>query len=144
MTRDAKPPAKRPCASCPYRRDVPPGLWDPEEYAKLVPYDADTGQQPPSVFMCHQQDGAMCAGWVGCHGGENLLGIRLWLAFHPSVTEDVVASVYDYRTDVPLHPSGQAASDHGLARVDDPDERAQAAILRLQIKKRLRETRGGA
>ena len=29
----------KPCASCPYRCDVPSGVWHPDEYAKLEVYD---------------------------------------------------------------------------------------------------------
>nr|WP_280343300.1 DUF6283 family protein [Nocardia neocaledoniensis] len=32
------PPAPRPCVSCPYRRDVPSGVWDFGEYEKLRGY----------------------------------------------------------------------------------------------------------
>lgn len=46
-------PAPQPCASCPYRRDVPSGIWAAEEYAKLPAYDADTPFQPPHLFLCH-------------------------------------------------------------------------------------------
>lgn len=29
-------PSPRLCESCPYRRDVPSGIWDRSEYAKLT------------------------------------------------------------------------------------------------------------
>jgi hypothetical protein len=35
-------PTKYPCPSCPYRKDVPSGVWAPEEYDKLPAYDNDT------------------------------------------------------------------------------------------------------
>ena len=63
------PPARTPCATCPYRTDVPSGVWAPEEYAKLLAYDEETAYQPLSVFLCHQVDGRVCAGWAGCHDG---------------------------------------------------------------------------
>lgn len=28
-------PRKTPCASCPYRKDVPSGVWEASEYEKL-------------------------------------------------------------------------------------------------------------
>ncbi|WP_336794377.1 DUF6283 family protein [Gordonia malaquae] len=50
-------PAPRPCESCPYRRDVPSGVWAESEYEKLRAYDAPTGEQPVRLFLCHQYDG---------------------------------------------------------------------------------------
>lgn len=47
-------PAPSPCSSCPYRRDVPSGLWGANEYAKLRDYDNPTWAQPPGIFQCHQ------------------------------------------------------------------------------------------
>lgn len=41
--------APKPCASCPYRRDVPEGVWHPEEYSKLRAYDGSTGEQSPRL-----------------------------------------------------------------------------------------------
>ena len=55
------PPAKRPCGSCPYRRDAPSGIWSREEYEKLPEYDKPTAYQPPQVFMCHRNAGCLCA-----------------------------------------------------------------------------------
>jgi hypothetical protein len=46
---------------------VPSGAWVAEEYAKLPAYDRPTGEQPAGLFLCHQQDGRACAGWVA-HG----------------------------------------------------------------------------
>jgi hypothetical protein len=33
------PPAPKPCESCPYRKDVPSGVWSEGEYRKLPQYD---------------------------------------------------------------------------------------------------------
>lgn len=59
MGEPIKAPAKNPCGSCPYRRDVPSGIWSEEEYDKLPQYDLPTGDQPPNVFLCHQQNGRL-------------------------------------------------------------------------------------
>lgn len=67
------------CSSCPYRRDVPAGIWHADEYEKLRAYDRDTSEQPMAPFLCHQQDGTLCAGWVAVHG-MNLLGLRVGIA----------------------------------------------------------------
>lgn len=128
MTTSATGPAKNPCGSCPYRCDVPAGIWHPDEYAKLPAYDRPTGEQPPSVFLCHQQDGRMCAGWVGHADQSNLLALRLW-GLGASV-EDIDA-VLDYECPVDLFPSGAAAAEHGLSGVEDPDEAAARQIDRL-------------
>lgn len=33
---------REPCSACPYRVDVPAGVWAREEYDKLDPYDLPT------------------------------------------------------------------------------------------------------
>jgi hypothetical protein len=47
-------PASNPCGSCPYRRDVPSGVWDAAEYEKLPRYDGPMADQPARLFLCHQ------------------------------------------------------------------------------------------
>ena len=47
--------AKVPCGSCPYRRDVPSGIWEQHEYDKLPEYDGQTWEQNPALFLCHQR-----------------------------------------------------------------------------------------
>ncbi|MGV1682932.1 DUF6283 family protein [Sphingopyxis sp. NJF-3] len=118
-------PGKAPCGSCPYRRDVPAGIWHPEEYAKLPRYDGETWEQSPSLFFCHQQDGNLCAGWVGCHDADHLLAFRM---------NRVDPSVFTYASPVPLFASGREAAEHGLLGVSAPDRRARQAIGKLQRK----------
>jgi hypothetical protein len=127
------PPAPRPCGSCPYRLDVPSGVWAEEEYAKLPEYDRETGHQPARAFLCHQQDGRLCAGWVGCHDMTHSLGLRL-LAFSGALTDDDVDEVLDYQTDVPLFTSGAEAAEHGLLELRQPSEKAARTIQRLSRK----------
>lgn len=117
--------AKAPCGSCPYRRDVPAGIWDESEYHKLARYDGDTMGQDPSLFLCHQQDGKLCAGWVACHGGH-LIALRLSL-----ISGRVDPAVFDYESPVPVFSSGAEARDHGLRGVAKPDGRAIRAITKL-------------
>lgn len=118
-------PGKAPCGTCPYRRDVPAGVWHPDEYAKLPPYDGETWGQPMALFFCHQQDGCLCAGWVGCHDQRHLLSMRL----HP-----VAPETFDYESPVPLFASGAEAAAHGLSGVESPDDRARHAIEKLARK----------
>lgn len=128
------PPAPRPCQSCPYRRDVPSGIWAHEEYEKLRAYDHDTGLQPTGLFQCHQNDAGsdarrMCAGWVGCHGYE-LLALRLaFLAGRiDAATFEAAAG---YQSPVELFTSGAQAADHGQAELQEPGVKARAAVEKI-------------
>ncbi len=130
MTERIQAPAPRPCGSCPYRRDVPAGVWASDEYEKLLDYDRETWEQPPTAFMCHQQDGRLCAGWVAVHGHE-ALGFRIALTM---MDEEEAERAADYQTDVPLFSTGHEAALHGLSQLFDPDERARRMIDRLSRK----------
>lgn len=115
-TTETKAPAPRPCESCPYRLDVPSGIWEAHEYLKLPDYDLPLVQQPMKAFMCHQNDGRLCAGWVACHGGE-ALGLRLIAAYmEPEEVDKLMA----WKTDVPVFESGNAACQHGLREIKNP------------------------
>jgi hypothetical protein len=126
---DLPRPAKAPCGTCPYRRDVPAGVWDASEYAKLPPYDGETWEQPLALFHCHRNDGHLCAGWVACHDTAHLLSMRLHRV-HPDT--------FDYVSPVPIWASGAEAAAHGLAGVNEPDDRARAAIRKLERERRPR------
>lgn len=131
-------PARTPCASCPYRRDVPSGVWAAEEYERLPRYDAETVEQPIGMFSCHQNNGRLCAGWVGCHDmGENF-AVRIAVTARILSSEDYDA-VLDYESPVPLFESGQAAADHGMADVAKPRKQAQQMIERLYDKRSRKE-----
>lgn len=120
--------APRPCASCPYRKDVPSGIWDPAEYDKLPDYDGEIIEQLEKggvgTFMCHQRDGRLCAGWVACHGPHNLFAMRL-------SARRIDPSVWNYKTDVPVFESGAAARDHGMRDFLQPGERARRLMAKL-------------
>ncbi len=126
--------AKAPCKTCPYRRDVPSGLWAKEEYDKLKLYDGDIGEQlakgASGRFDCHQRDGHLCAGWVATHGPRNLLALRL--------ARDIAKEVFTYTTAVPVFESGTAAAKHGMRDIKRPRVAARNAIKRL-IRKRDRD-----
>jgi hypothetical protein len=123
-------PAPRPCESCPYRRDVPSGVWAAEEYDKLPAWDRDTAYQPQGLFLCHQQNGRVCAGWVGCHGGDELLGLR-FAAANGSMSAEDIAATLDYCSPVPLFRSGAEAAEHGKARIETPGAGARRAIAKV-------------
>lgn len=125
-------PAPNPCGSCPYRRDVPSGVWAAHEYEKLKGYDAETPYQPPGIFQCHQSSGPdsdqarLCAGWVGCHG-NGLLALRLAASFGAMDPEELIATL-EYETKVPLFNSGAEAAEHGERDIECPSDKAARVI----------------
>lgn len=123
-------PADLPCPSCPYRRDVPSGVWTDAEYDKLPGYDESTPFQPVRVFMCHQQNGRLCAGWVGCHDVDHLLSLRIAVA-DGSLTVDDMQATADYVCPVELWGSGAEAAEHGKADVGWPDREAREVIAKV-------------
>jgi hypothetical protein len=117
--------AARPCASCPYRKDAPSGLWSQDEYDKLPIYDGEITDQvfkgAFAVFMCHQKDGTLCAGWVAAHGPHELLALRV-AGMHG---ERIDESVWDYKTDIPVFSSGAEAREHGMRDMANPGSKAR-------------------
>lgn len=134
MTNTVGPPAKDPCKTCPYRTDVPPGVWSANDYAKLPPYDQPTPLQPGGVFLCHlhalNTTPRVCAGWVACHDMDHNLSVRLALA-SKDMTGDVAEAIYDYQTTVPVFTSGREAADHGMSAIDNPPPAAEAAWTKI-------------
>lgn len=130
-----KGPAPKACISCPYRQDVPSGIWAAEEYAKLPEYDGETFEQPTGIFQCHQNDtgderARMCAGWVGCHDTPGLMALRLGLvAGH--VAPETVEAALDYVSPVPLFASGAEAAAHGVKDLEDPSPEAVRLIEKI-------------
>ncbi|MFD9062708.1 DUF6283 family protein [Kitasatospora purpeofusca] len=134
MTPSLRPPAPRPCDSCPYRRDVPSGIWATEEYDKLRAYDAPTGEQPQAVFLCHQNDAdsassRICAGWAGCHSAD-LLAPRI-AVLTGQMDQPTYQAVTTYTTPVPLFTSGTEAAEHGRAEIDRPGAAADHLIGKI-------------
>lgn len=115
-----------PCPTCPYRRGVPSGIWDPAEYAKLPGYDGQTWAQNPNAFYCHSTPENLCAGWAGHREPADLLAVRLGISrgtLDPSVAE--------YGTRVALFSSGEEAAAHGTRDVNEPGARARAAADKI-------------
>lgn len=131
-------PSPYPCASCPYRRDVPSGVWSEEEYEKLPTFDGPTHEQPPKAFYCHQENGRLCSGWVGCHDMEESFGLRM-AAMAGRITPEEYEAVVDYVCPVPLFSSGAEAAAHGMERVYEPGPDARRTIDKLRAR---RERRG--
>jgi hypothetical protein len=130
---------KTPCPSCPYRRDVPSGVWSAAEYDKLPAYDGEIQDQVASgafaPFGCHQADGQLCAGWAG-HRDQpgDLLAVRIGIS-----RGSVDPSAVDYRTSVPLFSSGAEAAEHGKREIAEPGERASQVQAKIT---RVRDARG--
>lgn len=130
-----KPPAPRPCETCPYRLDCPSGVWDPAEYHKLPAYDLPTAGQPSQVFLCHEHGNRACAGWAGCHDTANLLSLRLALVTGAMTPAQYAQSVL-YVSPVPLFASGRLAAEHGLREVETPSAVARRVAARLVTRRR--------
>jgi len=140
---EIQPPAPRPCGSCPYRQDVPGGVWAPEEYAKLPDYDRPTAEQPAGVFLCHQQNGRVCGGWAAVHGAQgradhsrDSLALRMAGAFG-HMTPEAIESTREYVSPVPVWSSGSEALKKGMADVADPTPEAEEIAAKLERRKRL-------
>jgi hypothetical protein len=120
---------KEPCTSCPYRRDVPSGLWAAHEYDKLLAYDAPTAEQPMAPFMCHATPEHFCHGWAVCHSNRGhefeLLALRLAASRNLGILPDVPEPF------VPLFGSGAEAAEHGKRDIEEPSPEAGQAVDRL-------------
>ncbi|MEU5281150.1 DUF6283 family protein [Streptomyces asoensis] len=106
-----------------------------EEYAKLKDYDAETPAQPTGLFQCHQTDAdsairRVCAGWAGCHHGEELLALRLAL-LDGRIDITTFQAVVEYISPIPLFPSGSEAAAHGQTGIDTPAHEARRLINKI-------------
>src|SRR5262245_1012072 len=103
----------QPCTACHYRRDVPSGVWEFEEYEKLRAYDRPTAEQPFATFHCHVSTEHLCYGWVAVHENRGhdleLIALRIW------PTESEIPP-----KDPSLFDSGDDAADHGQEDCDAP------------------------
>jgi len=112
-----------PCSACPYRCDVPSGVWSHHEYEKLRGYDNITPDQPWAPFMCHATPEHLCSGWAVVHtsrGHEHdLLALRM--IGYPDIPATTVA----------LFPSGNEAADHGQAEIETPSTETLETVDRL-------------
>jgi len=105
------------CASCPYRRDTPSGIWQAEEYEKLRAFDQEVTQleDPLSVFLCHQSE---------VTGRETIC--RGWLSVHRDSIAGAVRCDQVPREAEPLYyATGTEACEAGLAGVEQPSREAR-------------------
>jgi hypothetical protein len=115
-----------PCASCPYRRDTPPGVWAPEEYRKLPAWDDPMNFA--GVFLCHHSNlgarQAVCRGWLEVHGDNlqaRMTGNRV----------EFTSTAARFPTKVPLYKSGAQACAAGLRGVRRPNKAARRLMQKL-------------
>jgi hypothetical protein len=132
---DAAGPAPNPCESCPYRCDVPSGVWSEEEYEKLRLYDGPLWAQPHNMFQCHQMTresdrARLCAGWVGTHQPTDLISVMIAVA-----QGKLDPAIFDYTTPVPLFASGNEAADHGERDIENPSEEAMDMVEKIVAKR---------
>lgn len=124
---------RAPCASCPYRRDVPSGIWSSEEYEKILRYDNETWQQPPRAFLCHQADGCLCRGWLDVHG-SGLLGLRIACAIG-TLDPEAVSKALDEDPATPVFASAAEAAKHGRRAIKRPGKKAREMVSKLEKKR---------
>jgi Family of unknown function (DUF6283) len=117
------------CTACPYRRDVPSGVWAASEYDKLADYDGETFDQPVGVFHCHATTEFICHGWAVVHGRQehDLLGLRL-LAGMGGFD---FAQLDEVEEHAPLFSSGAEAAEHGKRDIKNPSAAAKEVVRRL-------------
>lgn len=124
--------AENPCESCPYRRDVPSGIWHESEYEKLRAYDSDGFDRPLAAFLCHHspdmKQQAACRGWLTVH--RETVAVRIAMMTGQVTPDEVYTEV-----SAPLFASGNEAADAGIKGVKRPKAKARKVIDRLLDKK---------
>jgi hypothetical protein len=117
------------CEACPYRKDVPSGVWSAAEYAKLVDYDKPLAEQPAASFSCHASPELHCHGWAVCHSKADPGPLALLLRGRPEIPKPSTG----------LFSSGTEAALHGIRDVANPTPESRAMMDKLLGKyKRLR------
>ena len=80
---------KKPCRSCPYRKDAPAGTWNRAEFEKLLRADQDPMEG--AVFGCHKdrhlesEEWHVCAGWYLDQERRGLPAIQLRISFAKAI-----------------------------------------------------------
>lgn len=114
-----------PCSTCPYRKDVPSGVWAREEYDKLPQWDDPMNFA--GTFLCHQADRkAICRGWAEVHGNN----------FNCRVAVSLAHNISEEPSRYPLYKSGAEARRAGIKALDKPSAKACAAISKIIAKRK--------
>lgn len=115
-----------PCTACPYRRDVPSGVWSDNDYNKLSLYDEPTFAQPFQAFSCHATPDRYCHGWAVVHTSRGHEYDLLALRFRDCGEIPEAA--------VELFGSGTEAAEHGKRDAEAPGDDAVKTVARLKWK----------
>lgn len=127
------PHRRRPCAECPWRRDVAPGQFSQERFDYLAETTGRPGNEAglnTPMFACHKSPEGReeaCAGWLAAAGYQHL-GVRVAVAFG-RIDADVLEPGPDWP---PLHESYTEMVDakaRKLTASDHPADPRFAAIL---------------
>jgi hypothetical protein len=125
------PIRKESCTACPYRRDVPSGVWAASEYEKLAEYDNETFDQPFGIFHCHATPEVICHGWTVVHGRQkgahDLLALRMGAGMGV-FSYDELEGIEEH---TPLFSSGTEACEHGKRDIEHPSQEAMDTVARL-------------
>ncbi|MEU1995508.1 DUF6283 family protein [Nocardia gamkensis] len=82
---------------------------------KLRDCDGELAEQSPALFQCHRNDAdsrrRICVGCVGCHGGRELLALRLALIRGPQPGSPLQPGIRF--TPVPRQPGAPTAGTVG-------------------------------
>lgn len=137
MSREPLHMMPTPCTTCPYRRDVPSGIWAREEYEKLPLYDRrpDGGIGPLMTFHCHQEPQigkpTVCRGWLSVHLDCHAVRIAYFTGL---LTKEQLASI-PREIEPGLYRSGREACRAGLKGIRRPGKKARAAIEKLAARR---------
>jgi hypothetical protein len=129
--------APAPCTTCPYRRDVPAGIWAREEYLKLPGYDRQPfgGVESLATFHCHQEPEigkpTVCRGWLSVHADS--VAVRI-ARFQGLITKEDMATI-PIHAEPNLYSTGADACRAGLKGVRRPGKKARSAIEKLKKRK---------
>lgn len=120
--------ASNPCATCPYRKDVPSGVWHHDEYERLRKFDDEPRADNLGTFLCHQTNVCgkeiACKGWLMVH--RESVAVRLAM-LRGHIDESAFSP-----TDVALHDSGNAAADFGQRDIERPRRTALKVMQKLK------------
>jgi hypothetical protein len=83
---------RKPCSNCPWRRDAPPGYWDPDHFRSIWVNCQDDGTH---LMLCHKSGARppaapqiVCQGWIRVMK-QDAIGVRLALVRDLVTIEEV-------------------------------------------------------
>ncbi|THK37722.1 hypothetical protein EHS39_13380 [Ensifer sp. MPMI2T] len=103
---------REPCEQCPWRSDLPTGVFPPEAFRRSASTAYDMANNTFACHMSGKEKPATCAGFL-LRGAEHNLGIRL----------AIIAGRYDprgVRSDVPLYRSYREMAEANGVPSGDP------------------------